>query len=245
VQDSYALIRVPGVGGVHGTMSNQVMGTTDGKGDLLIPSLLHYYGNRIGIDDRDIPLDHDIGATERVIAPPYRGGVVVSFPVRRVQSVSGTVVIEDQGVTTLPTYGQIVVLVDQQRAVSPLDEAGNFYLENVPPGSYSAEVQYAAGVCTLPLDVPAVSAALVNVGTIRCILAKKETKLAAYAGWYRSPCWVQRWSSVVAPRQLKAVPSQPHRWPSGSTTCSTRLRSPPPAARRTNAFGWHSQELCT
>jgi outer membrane usher protein len=62
VQDSYALIRVPGVGGVHGTMSNQVMGTTDGKGDLLIPSLLHYYGNRIGIDDRDIPLDHDIGA---------------------------------------------------------------------------------------------------------------------------------------------------------------------------------------
>ncbi len=176
VQDSYALIRVPGVGGVHGTMSNQVMGTTDGKGDLLIPSLLHYYGNRIGIDDRDIPLDHDIGATERVIAPPYRGGVVVSFPVRRVQSVSGTVVIEDQGVTTLPTYGQIVVLVDQQRAVSPLDEAGNFYLENVPPGSYSAEVQYAAGVCTLPLDVPAVSAALVNVGTIRCILAKKETK---------------------------------------------------------------------
>jgi len=28
--------------------------------------LLHYYGNRIGIDDRDIPLDHDIGATERV-----------------------------------------------------------------------------------------------------------------------------------------------------------------------------------
>jgi outer membrane usher protein len=176
VQDSYALIRVPGVAGVHGTMSNQVIGTTDGKGNLLVPGLLHYYGNRVGIDDKDVPLDHDIGATEKVIAPPTRGGAVVTFPVRRVQSVSGTVVIDDQGATTLPAYGQIIVMVDQQRTVSPLDEAGNFYLENVPPGSYSAEVQYAAGVCTLPIVVPAGSTALVNVGTIRCILPKKESK---------------------------------------------------------------------
>ena len=176
VQDSYALIRVPGVRGVHGLMSNQVVGTTDGKGDLLIPSMLHYYGNRIGIDDKDIPLDHDIGSTERIIAPPYRGGAIVTFPVRRVQSVSGTAVIDDQGATTLPAYGQIVVHVDKQQMVSPLDEAGNFYLENVPPGSYSAEVQYEAGVCISPLVVPVGSTALVNVGTIRCMLPKKETK---------------------------------------------------------------------
>ena len=176
VQDSYALIRVPGVGGVHGTISNQVIGTTDSKGNLLVPGLLHYYGNRIGIDDKDIPLDHDIGATEKVIAPPTRGGAVVTFPVRRVQSVSGTAVIDDQGATVLPAYGQIVVMVAKQEMVSPLDEAGNFYLENVSPGSYSAEVQYAAGTCTLPLEVPAGATALVNVGTIRYILPKKEAK---------------------------------------------------------------------
>ena len=87
-----------------------------------------------------------------------------------------TVVIDDQGATTLPAYGQIIVMVDRQRTVSPIDEAGNFYLENVPPGSYSAEVQYADGVCTLPIAVPAGSTALVNVGTIRCILPKKESK---------------------------------------------------------------------
>jgi outer membrane usher protein len=176
LQDSYALIRVPGVPGVHGTMSNQVVGTTDSKGDLLVPSMLHYYGNRIGIDDKDIPLDHDIGSTERIIAPPTRGGAIVSFPVRRVQSVSGTVVVDDQGVTTLPAYGQIIVRVDKQQVVSPLDEAGNFYLENVPPGSYSAEVQYEAGTCTFSLAVSSGATALVNVGTIRCILPKKESK---------------------------------------------------------------------
>jgi outer membrane usher protein FimD/PapC len=86
------------------------------------------------------------------------------------------VVIDDQGKTILPAYGQLVVLVDKKQTVSPLDEAGNFYLENVPPGSYAAEVQYETGSCTFSLAVSSGSTALVNVGTIRCILPKKETK---------------------------------------------------------------------
>jgi outer membrane usher protein len=176
LQSSYALIRVPDVDGVHGLMSNQVVGTTNGKGDLLVPNLLPYYGNRIGIDDKDIPLDHDISTTERIIAPPFRGGVVVTFPVRLVLSVSGTVVIEDKGATILPAYGQIIVEVAKQPVVSPLDEAGNFYLENVPPGTYSAEVQYATGVCTFPLIVSQGSTALVNVGTVKCNVPPKEMK---------------------------------------------------------------------
>ena len=176
VQDSYALIRVPGVPGVHGMLSNQIVGTTDSKGDLLLPSLLSYYGNRVGIDDRDIPLDHDIGNTELTIAPPNRGGAIVTFPVRRVLAAAGTVVVEEAGKAIVPAYGQISVKVGEQQMDSPLDEAGNFYLENVSPGSYSAEVQYATGACTFPLVVPASPTALVQVGTARCIVDRKETE---------------------------------------------------------------------
>jgi len=54
----------------------------------------------------------------------------------------------------------------------------------------------------------------------------------------RAGCNVgHRWSLRV---QLKAVPSQPHRWPSGSTNVfdptSARLHR---QRERTNAFGWH------
>ena len=72
--------------------------------------------------------------------------------------------------------GQLSATVDKKKTLSPLDEAGNFYLENVPPGTYSAEVQYEAGVCTLQLEVSATSMALVNIGTITCIVPGKETK---------------------------------------------------------------------
>jgi outer membrane usher protein len=157
-------------------MSNQVVGTTNRNGDLLIPNLLHYYGNRVGIDDKDIPLDHDIGATERTIAPPYRGGVVVAFPVRRVQSVAGSIAIDEGGVAVSPAYGQIVVTAGERRVISPLDEVGNFYLEDLAPGSYAAEVQYAKGVCNFALVVPAGSTALVDVGAVRCTVKGKETK---------------------------------------------------------------------
>jgi outer membrane usher protein len=176
VQDSYALIRVPGVANVRGTLSNQDIGTTDRNGDLLIPNLLHYYGNRVGINDKDIPLDYDIGATERTIAPPFRGGMVVPFPVRRVLSVAGTAVVEDKGATTIPAYGQIVVDVDGKQALSPLDEVGSFYIENLSPGTYPAEVQHEAGLCKLTLVVPQGSTALVSLGTVRCVVPGKETK---------------------------------------------------------------------
>lgn len=176
VQDAFALIRVPDVGGVHGLVSNQVVGTTDRKGDLLIPSLLSYYGNRIGIDDKDIPLDHDIVATELTIAPPYRGGAIVTFPVRQVLSVAGTVVVEEDGKDVAPAYGQLVVTVAGQPVVSPFDEAGNFYLEDVSPGTYEAEAQFATGACTFPLAVKSGGMALVNVGTVKCIVSKKESE---------------------------------------------------------------------
>lgn len=176
VQDAFALIRVPNIGGVHGLVSNQVVGTTDRKGDLLIPSLLSYYGNRIGIDDKDIPLDHDIATTELTIAPPYRGGAIVAFPVRQVFSVTGTVIVDDNGRDIVPAYGQLVVTAAGLPVVSPFDEAGNFYLENVPPGTYLAEAQFATGTCAFRLAVQTGAMALVNVGTVRCIVSPKETE---------------------------------------------------------------------
>src|SRR5438105_3629784 len=72
VQDSFALVRVPGVENVRVYSSNIVVGRTDSNGDLLVPNLLSYYGNRLSIEDRDIPLNYEVAAVEKTIAPPYR-----------------------------------------------------------------------------------------------------------------------------------------------------------------------------
>ncbi len=177
VVGSFALIRVPGVSGVHGSASNQDVGTTNGSGDLLIPSLIPYYGNRIGISDRDVPIDYEIGSVERTVATPYRGGAVVEFPVKRVTTVTGRVLIVEAGTEKAPAYGELTVTgpagVPQ---TSPLGGDGGFYLENLSPGRYPAAVEHKEAVCRFTLVVPMSSSPFVNLGTLRCEAPKESGK---------------------------------------------------------------------
>ena len=56
VQESFALVRVPGMKGVRAYLSHQEVGRTNRNGDVLVPNLLPYYGNRLDIADEDVPL---------------------------------------------------------------------------------------------------------------------------------------------------------------------------------------------
>jgi outer membrane usher protein len=168
VQQSFALIRVPGVGGVRGFSSNQEVGRTSESGDLLVPDLLSYYGNRLSISDQDVPLDHSIDATEKVVAPPHRGGALVSFPVRRVQSATGSLTVLRGKSIVVPASGELTVQVGENESASPLGNGGEFYLENVPSGRHPAKVEYGGGTCRFVLEIPPSSESFVNVGPIVC-----------------------------------------------------------------------------
>jgi outer membrane usher protein len=170
IYDSFALIQVPGVAGVPGYISNQEVGRTNRWGDLVVPNLLSYYGNRVGIGAADVPLDYAIDATEKVIAPPYRGGALVTFPVRQTQSFTGTLVVETAGRRVIPAYGQLTVMADGGPIVSPLGKGGEFYLENLPAGTWHAKAEYKAGVCTFMLEIPVTDGPFVNLGTLRCVV---------------------------------------------------------------------------
>ncbi len=177
VVDSFALIRVPGVPGVHGSASNQDVGTTNANGDLLVPNLIPYYGNRIGITDQDVPLDYEIGSVERTVATPYRGGAVVEFPVKRVTAVTGRVVVVRAGTEAVPSFGELTVTGPGGEAqASPVGGDGAFYLEDLPPGRYPAAVESKESVCRFTLAVPVSPSAFVNLGTVRCTALPESGK---------------------------------------------------------------------
>ena len=136
-------------------------------GKLLVPNLLPYYGNKISIADADVPLDRTIDSVESIVAPPVRGGAVVRFPVRRIQSVSGALLVRIGGHDVVPAYGTLVVMSDGRRWESPLGGRGEFFLEDLPAGQYPATVDFREGSCTLALVVPSQGTA-VELGTLRC-----------------------------------------------------------------------------
>jgi outer membrane usher protein len=168
VRNSYALVRVPGVEGVRTYSSNQEVGRTSRRGSLLVPDLLPYYGNLLAISDTDIPLDYEVPGVQQILAPPYRGGAVAVFPVRRTQRITGSIrVITAQG-EQRPSYGTLTVDAGGETFTSPLGAEGEFYFENVKPGRHSAVVALGDAACSLTIDFPAVDDPAVTLGVLQC-----------------------------------------------------------------------------
>jgi outer membrane usher protein len=158
------------VSGVRGFSNNQQVGFSNSGGNLFVPNLLPYYGNKLGISDKDIPLNYTIDATEKIVAPPFRGGAVVSFPVQRIQRILGQISLDDGVSTTVPAYGQLSLDANGKLFESPIGRQGEFYLENLPAGRYSAKVEHKEGSCTFALNIPESDQSEIKLGTLKCQL---------------------------------------------------------------------------
>lgn len=169
IQDSFAVIRTPGVNGMRGYINNQEVGTTDRRGELVVPShLLSYYGNRVGINDQDVPLNYRVDAIEKTVAPPFRGGALVEFPILRVQILTGTLLVESETRTQIPAYGQLAVTAKGTTHESPIGKHGEFYLENIPPGEHDAVITHEGQVCRFSLTIPDSPDPIVKLGEQHC-----------------------------------------------------------------------------
>jgi outer membrane usher protein len=168
LNNAYALIRVPGVPNVTGYLSNQEVGRTDANGDLLVPNLLSYYGNRVEIDDQDVPIDYSIQSAEQVVIPSYRGGAVVEFPVKRFRAYEGTLVVKTQKGSIVPAYGDIAVTAAGKTYDSPIGEHGEFYLEGLPAGAYPALITVTGTRCAFTFRAPPLSGGVAQMGELAC-----------------------------------------------------------------------------
>ena len=172
VQSSFALIRVPGVKGVRAYSNHQEVGRTNTRGELLIPDLLPYYGNLLRIADEDIPLEYEIDQVQMTIAPPNRGGALVTFPVTRVQSINGSVRLAVGGQVVVPAFGTLTIVVEGKGASSPVGADGEFYFQNIAAGRHHAVVQHAGMSCEFDLVIPASSSRVTTLAPQTCTVAE-------------------------------------------------------------------------
>ena len=168
VQDGFGVIDVPGVGGVRGYLNNQEVGRTNSSGRLIVPSVTPYYGNHFRIADHDVPLNYRIDDLERTVAGPMRGGALARFRVARVQAFSGVVEIGSGLASVVAANGELNLVVEGKRQQFPVGLQGQFYLENVAPGRYEAEVAYAGRKCRFTLALPDSVKTVEDLGRVGC-----------------------------------------------------------------------------
>lgn len=168
IEEGFALARV-GVPGVQIFASNQPIGRTNSAGDLLVGNLLAHYNNELRISDKDIPIDYEITGTKVIVVPPTHGGVIANFPVRRLRSYTGTMSFMIVGQPYKPALGEVVVNRPGAKAtVLPLGRSGEFYVEDLDPGSYNARLRIGKVQCEFSLVLPQTNDALTDLGVIPC-----------------------------------------------------------------------------
>ena len=172
VQDGYALVRVPGLENIPAEWSNQVIGATNKNGDVLIPNLLPYYGNQVSIADTSVPIDYALDTDRRVIAVPYRGGALITFPVHKIQQITGILRIQLPDQTIIPALGEISVDSDGHNFSSPIGEKGEFYFDSLPPGKHPASVDFSSGTCRFEMEIPKSDKSVIKLGQQTCVFAQ-------------------------------------------------------------------------
>lgn len=166
VDDSFAVARIaPPVEGVRVYHNGEQVGRTDAAGEAFVPGVSAFLNNLIAIDDKDVPMDYSLRVVSETIAPPFRSGTLVEFAVRRSLGVVGRL---QRGAAAIE-YRTGRLQVGGASQLLQTGAEGEFYLEDVAPGSYAGTIETESGTCTFTVVVPQASGPLVELPeAVRC-----------------------------------------------------------------------------
>ena len=168
VDAGFALVRVAGVPGVPILRENLEVGRTDTHGDLLVRDLLPFYANRIALDEAAVPPNYVLTTPRRDVRVPRNTGALVTLDAAPLHAVTGTL-LRQEGGSRVPAGDRLWLMHNGGRVAVPLGQQGRFYLEDLPPGEQSVDVDGAAGNMQCRIAVPAAKApGIVDLGEIVC-----------------------------------------------------------------------------
>jgi outer membrane usher protein len=171
LNQSFAVLHVPGAPGVRGYFNNREMGKTDGNGRLFIPNLFPYQSNRLSIAAEDLPVDYELEADEVTLAPPTRGGAVVTFPTRRIRFARGWIERRVGRHFAMVKDGTLSVVTSNGTFVSLIGHGGEFEFDGLPEGEWEGSVRSTGGSCRVTVVVGPSDEPVQSLGAVICNVA--------------------------------------------------------------------------
>src|SRR4029453_905562 len=172
IQDSFALIRVPGLRDLPVYANGWYAGKTDASGEVLATNIASYYDNFIAFGTGNLPLDFVFASSEKVISPPLRSGTLVTFAVKKNHAIFGALVELREG-KMLPLEFREIRLTRGDAVIEGFTaRRGEFYIEGVEPGPYQLVLDRTPA-CSAHITVPDPAEAMTDVGTVICEPAQR------------------------------------------------------------------------
>lgn len=166
INDSFALVRTGDLKDIGIFVSSQKVGKTSKSGKAIIPDLNSYYDNRISIDAGEIPIDYNIPQATKYISPAFRSGSLIDFEVKKLNAATGMLKIKTASKVVPLEFYEVSITAGDKEIVFPTGRGGEFYIEDINPGSYNASFEYNGKACGFELVIPERDEPIVDVGEI-------------------------------------------------------------------------------
>jgi outer membrane usher protein len=168
LNDSFAVVEVPGQKGVDVFVNNQSIGRTNSSGVALAPWMVPYDRNLVRIDDSAVPLDAALDLSERTLVPRPRSGLYIKFDAERIEG--ATIVLNMPNGTPVPLGA--MVTVNGRPAQYQVASRGEVF---VSPMEYPAvlTVRWDERQCTATVPGAAPKEPLPRIGPLVCQGASK------------------------------------------------------------------------
>lgn len=155
VTDSFVVanLGVPQAG-VEVLLNNQVMGRSDASGKVFIPDVVSYSRQSLSLNDKQLGMDYNVQEKRAILTLPYRSGAVVDFGARKMRALTGMIWLRD-GVRRVPAGAARLTLQGPAGTLVPeTGPAGDFYLEDAPPGRYTGRLERDGKAYSCSVTIP-------------------------------------------------------------------------------------------
>jgi len=170
ITGSFGVVQVGQLPGVGVFVNGQRVGETGADGRVFVPSLSAYSDNDISLAPESIPIEYSVPAVARKIAPAPRSGSVIRFAATRLQAYSGKLKTRQaDGTPANPVeFARITLDLGAKHENFQTGRGGEFYLENLKPGTYAGAVMVEGKSCRFDLVVPPSTETFVDLGDTVC-----------------------------------------------------------------------------
>lgn len=164
VDDSFALVEVPGYANVGVGFQSSILARTDKDGRALVPRLLAYQPNSLRLDPTELPISAELDSIEQIVVPAARSGVIVRFPVRSGRGALIRIVLDDG--EPAPAGASIELVGDKQEFF--VARRGEAFVTGLQ-ATNTLRLKWHEDACTVAVDLPAgVPDDIARVGPLKC-----------------------------------------------------------------------------
>lgn len=149
VNESFALVHVPGYADVGVGFSGSRLNTTDAEGYALVTRLSPYTNNSIRLNPQELPIGAELDTIEQSVVPAQRTGVKVTFPVRSGQAALLKILLDDGEVA--PAGAIIQIVGDKQEFY--VARRGEAFVTGLQAKN-KLRLRWNDTKCTMDVDVP-------------------------------------------------------------------------------------------